>query len=145
MRFAGVLECLTFCDPDSRSREALAEAGAISHLVRMLEDVASSVKTRRNAAGALATMCCCAPCNRAEAITLGAIPVLVQMLGSSSDVALSNAILQALCILNKDGANGAAETAAAGGIPLLLRLLSDGDADLHMRAGALLVLSTCQQ
>jgi hypothetical protein len=142
LRFAGVLQCLQICGPDSRSREALAEAGAIPHLVRMLADVASSVKTQRHAATTLAKMCCCYPFNRAEAIKAGAIPALVRRLGSSSDVALSNAILGALIALTK-ATKGEVEMAAAGGIPLLLYILSDGDATLHMWAGALLVLSTC--
>jgi hypothetical protein len=133
LRFAGVLKCLARPAPNVGNREAIAEAGAIPHLVQMVADEHSSARAQLNAAAALWNICQHVP-SKALAINAGAIPALVQMLGSSRDVALRTAILGGLGNMSKvDKARS--EVAAAGGIPLLLDILSTGDAALHERAG----------
>jgi hypothetical protein len=128
-----VLKCLARSVSDAGNRPAIAEQGAIPHLVRLVADAHSGNKAQQSAAAAIWNISNHVP-NRAIAIRAGAIPALVRLLSSSSDVTLRDTILGALARLTLED-HSEMEVAAAGGIPILLDILSNGEMTLHEKAG----------
>jgi hypothetical protein len=129
---AGVLKYLPRDPQHVGDREAIGEAGAVPHLVRLLGDERSDAKALHNAAAVLWSISTVAA-NKTAAVRAGAFPVLVRLLRSSSDLVQREAVLGALANL-LTAPNAVVEMAAAGGIPLLLEILASEDARLHGNA-----------